>query len=85
MCSQLHPQSPPSPMPSVAFYRNHKDWPSPVLCVYVCVCVFILPTRVPWEWAASWNVSTGSASSSAGRRVCSGRGRPGFGLLEPGL
>lgn len=39
MCSQLHPQSPPSPMPSVAFYRNHKDWPSPVLCVYVCVCV----------------------------------------------
>lgn len=57
-------QSPPSPMPSVAFYRNHKGWPSPV----VCICVYFMfapPNGVPWEGVALWNVGMGSTPSSA--------------------
>lgn len=72
--------NPHQPHAQCGIYRTIKV--DGVECVYMCV--FVPRTGVPWKWVALWNVGTRGAPSSVGLRVCSGRGRLGFGRLEPG-
>lgn len=64
------PESPQSPMPGVAFHRNHKGWLSPA--VYMCICLF-LQLGFPvsgWPhdrvWASECSLPSWGSGSSAG-------------------